>query len=428
MKQQLTRRTVSAALGTAIAMPWVSRYGLAASAPIVLGVAATSTAAIGAADHGDHINGTAIAVDEINKAGGILGRELKQQIIDFDPLSPESSKQAVAVCIDSKVDAISNPFMLPPLPAMEASSQYKCPFLHGSANRVSSEAVKADPAKFGHVFMVTSAETNYGWTFPTWLEHEEKRGVWKPKNRKIHIVQEQIAYTQTISKCAQDAIKKQGKFEIAKITDIQYPVQDWATVIRDLRRTDAGVIMMDHWVASELAGFAKEFAADPVPNSLVYLQYGPSQPEFITLTGAIGNGFCWSTVTGVYADKIGSEFREKYKKRFSGVMGLAYTGIGYDIPFMLKRAWEAVGDPRKFTEVNDFIRTNPMRGVCGYYDMNNPYQEARHFPNVGFDDLQADSLEKGQSQLYLQIQDREHKIIYPNDVAEGSLKPAPWWK
>ena len=428
MTTKLTRRTVVAGVGAAVAMPWVARSpAFASSKPIILGVAATSTATVGAADHGDHINGSTMAVDEINASGGILGRELKQVVIDFDPLSPESSKQVIAACIDAKVDAISNPYMLPPLPAMDVSAQYKCPFLHGSANRVSSEAVKANPEKYGHVFMVTSAETNYGWTFPQWLEHEEKQGVWKPKNRKVHIVQEQIAYTQTISKCAQQALKKSGKFEIARITDIQYPVQDWATVVRELKEVDAGMIMIDHWVAAELAAFAKEFVADPVPNSLVYLQYGPSQPEFLTLTGAAGNGFCWSTVTGVYADKTGRDFRAKYKKRFPGVMGLAYTGIGYDIPFMLKRAWEGVGDPRKFKEVNGWLHANPMRGVCGYYDMNNPYQETRHFPNNGFDDLQVSEIEKGQSQIYCQIQDQEHQIVYPNEVSEAALKPAPWW-
>jgi branched-chain amino acid transport system substrate-binding protein len=56
--------------------------------------------------------------------------------------------------------------------------------------------------------------------------------VWKPKNRKVHIIQEQVAYCQTISKAAQAALKKRGKFEVAGVTDIQFPVQDWAPVIQ----------------------------------------------------------------------------------------------------------------------------------------------------------------------------------------------------
>jgi branched-chain amino acid transport system substrate-binding protein len=183
---------------------------------------------------------------------------------------------------------------------------------------------------------------------------------------------------------------------------------------------------VDHWVAAEYAAFCKQFVADPVRNSLVYLQYGPSQPEFLSLAGSAGNGFCWSTVLGVYADERGSAFRAKYKKRFPGIMGLVYTGSGYDNVHYLKKAWEAVGDPNKFKEVCDWIRTHPDRGVCGYMDMKNPYQEALHFPDNGFGN-QSTELEKGMSQLYAQVQNVDHKIIFPNEVAEGKLQPPPWW-
>jgi branched-chain amino acid transport system substrate-binding protein len=31
------------------------------------------------------------------------------------------------------------------------------------------------------------------------------------------------------------------------------------------------------------------------------------------------------------------------------------------------------------------------------------------------------------SQLYVQVQNTEHKIIFPNEIAESKLQPAPWW-
>jgi len=134
----------------------------------------------------------------------------------------------------------------------------------------------------------------------------------------------------------------------------------------------------------------------------------------------------WSTVLGVYADEKGRAFREKYKKRFPGIMGLVYTGNGYDIVMYLKKAWEAVGDPSNFKAVCDWVRANPDRGVCGFMDMRNEYQEAKHFPDNGFGNQSAE-LEKGMSQLYVQVQNVEHKIIFPNEIAESKLQPAPWW-
>ncbi len=161
-------------------------------------------------------------------------------------------------------------------------------------------------------------------------------------------------------------------------------------------------------------------------SSLVYLQYGPSQPEFLELAGRAAEGFCWSTVLGVYADERGNAFRAKYKERFPGIMGLVYTGNGYDIAYYLKAAWEATGDPSDFAAVCEWIRTNPYRGVCGYMDMNNEFQEAAHFPDNGFA-VTATELEKGMSQLYVQVQDVEHRSSSPTRSTKRRCVPAPWW-
>ena len=64
----------------------------------------------------------------------------------------------------------------------------------------------------------------------------EETGVWKPKNRKVHIVPEQVAYCQTILKAARESIPKY-KFELAAVTDIQYPVKDWARSSRKSRKS-----------------------------------------------------------------------------------------------------------------------------------------------------------------------------------------------
>lgn len=430
MSGKVTRRQI---LGGAVAGVATSALplGFSSSAqaqsgqPILLGVPTSQTAAAGVADDLDHLNGTTLAMEEINKAGGILGRPLKLFVTDVDKLSPESCQQAIAACVDAKVHAISNAFLFVPIPAMDTSAKYKCPYLQGNTQRAATEAFKANPTKYSHVFQTDPSEVHYGYTYPIWLKAMEESGKWKPKNRKVHIVQEQVAYCQTISKAAQAALKD-SSFQVAAVTDIQFPVQDWAPVIRKLKEVDAGAIMIDHWVAAEYAAFCKQFRANPVKDSLVYLQYGPSQPEFLTLAGEAANGFCWSTVLGVYADEKGNAFRAKYKKRFPGIMGLVYTGNGYDIVYYLKAAWEATKDPNNFKAVCDWVRANPYRGVCGYMDMRNEYQEAAHFPDNGFA-VTAKELEKGMSQLYVQVQNKEHKIIYPYEIKESTLVKAPWW-
>lgn len=421
------RRSMKVIAGAAaLAAPYVSRKSALANDPILIGLPVSQTAAAGVADDADHLNGTTLAMEEINAAGGVLGRPIDLRVVDVDKLSAESCSQAIRALVDARVHAISNAFVFVPVPAMDASANYKCPYLHGNTQRAGTEAVRDNPDKYSHVFQTDPSEVHYGYHFPIWLEAMEDEAGWSPKNRGVHIVQEQVAYNQTISRTCIEALKN-SRFELAAVTDIQFPVQDWGPVIQDILRTGAGTVMINHWVAAEYAAFCRQFRANPLQDALVYLQYGPSQPEFLQLAGRAAEGFCWSTVLGVYADEKGMAFRTRYKERFpDGVMGLCYTGNGYDIAYYLKAAWEAVGDPDDFQAVCDWIRVNPFRGVCGTMDLNNEFQEAAHYPDNGFP-VTALELEAGMSQLFFQVQDGEHKIIYPNSLAETPLQAAPWW-
>ena len=424
-RRKIIKTTTAVAAASTFPMPWVRRNRALAAEPIVIGLLATQTAQAGVADHQDHWNGCILALEEINAAGGVLGRELKLEVVDLDPLSPESCQIAVGKLVDAKVHAITTAFTLVPIPTADASVKYKCPFLWGVTQRDYTEQVKADPEKYSHCFQTDPSEVHYGYTFPIFLKDMKDQGLWTPTNNGVHIVQEQIAYNQTISRTLKEALPN-SEFELAGVTDIQFPVQDWAPVIQEIKRIGAGTVMINHWVASEYAAFCKQYQFDPLPDSMVYLQYGPSQPEFLELAGPAAEGFVWSTVLGVYADEMGMAFREKYQARFPGIMGLVYTGNGYDTCHMLKNAWEAVGDPLKFDEVSAHIKTTPYRGVCGLYDMNNDWQECAHYPDDGHP-VSATELEDGMGQLYVQVQDGEHKIIYPDPLKEAALRPSPWW-
>jgi branched-chain amino acid transport system substrate-binding protein len=428
MANMFSRRTaIKTAIVTAassMSTPWVSRMSALAADPILLGLPIAQTAAAGVADHADFLNGATLAIEEINSAGGVRGHQIKPLVVDIDVLSPEGCQASIRKLIDGKVQAIATAFTLIPIPTMDATVDYKCPFLWGVTQRNCTDEVKKHPEKYSHVFQTDPSEVHYGYTFPTFLKDMKDRGLWRPINNGVHIIQEQIAYNQTISKALQSALPN-SEFTLAGITDIQFPVQDWGPVIQQIKKIGAGTVMIDHWVAAEYAAFCKQWIADPLKGPLIYMQYGPSQPEFLQLAGQAANGFVWSTVLGVYADEKGKAFRAKYQKRFPGIMGLCYTGNAYDTVYYLKTAWEAVGDPAKFKEVCDYVRTHPFRGVTGHISLNNPWQEASHYPDDG-NPVTAKTLDEGMGQLYVQVQGGEHKIVYPDVLAESKLQPWPW--
>jgi len=130
--RKITRRTAlkltagGAAMG--LASPALSQ-GM--SDKLLVGVPSSLSTPYGVADDTDYLNGTNLALEDINAAGGILGREVELFVPDVDKLSPESCRQAIAACIDKKVHAISNAFLFAPIPAMDESAKYKCPYLNG---------------------------------------------------------------------------------------------------------------------------------------------------------------------------------------------------------------------------------------------------------------------------------------------------------
>lgn len=406
----------STAVGASLMMPHIAR----AAEPIVIGLPIAQSGPVGVADHKDWLNGTMLALEEINAAGGVGGREIATKVVDIDILTPEGTLGAMQNLTESGVHAIGSPFVLIPQPAMDAAAAAGVPYLHGNTQKASLDLFQTDPQKYRNIFQIDVDETWYGTGFIKYLSTLKASGDWTPKNNKVHIVQGQIAYTQTISKATQAAIAASGgEWEQGPITDVQFPVQDWSPVVRALKEGDCGVLMIDHWVAAELAAFTQAYLSDPVEGALVYLQYGPSQPEFLDLAGDAAEGFIWGSVIGTYADEKGQTFRDAYQAKFPGTMGMVYTGSGYDTAYILSKVW-AETDPSDFDAVGKAIKAIKYRGVCGTYTFDNDTQSGTNYPYMTQDP------EAGQAHLIFQVQNGEHTIISPEPFTQAKFEAARW--
>ena len=418
--KSISRRTVVASMGASLAAPFVTSSARAANTdPIRFAIVAAQSGQAGVADHTDYINGATLAAKDINAAGGVGGRQIKIELHDIDILTPEGTETAFRKVADSKPHAIGCAFTLIRLASLAGLGSYKAPYLSGDTSEQFVTAIKDGGAKYDHVFQVDPPEIYYGRMFPKFLDTLAAGGVWKPINKKVHLIREQSSYNMTIARELIANIKGSG-FEIAKITDITFPVQDWGPVMQDVKESQAGAIMLDYWVGAEEAAFCQQFVADPVKGALVYIQYGPSQPEFLTLAGPAAEGFVWSTVLGAYADKQGMAFREKYAAAYpGGVIGLCYNASAYDTLNFLAQAWGTT-PAEDFKGVADYVKTHVYRGVTGAISLDNDFHAALHYP------LQTDDLNKGMAQLFFQVQDGQHKIIQPDPLAQGKFRNFPW--
>ena len=389
--------------------------------PIVIGMPIAQSGPAGIADHADCLNGATLAQTQINAAGGVGGRPIELNVTDIDILSPEGITAGFQKLTGDGVQALVSPFVIIPPPALEAAAAYGAPYMSGDTN-IDAQVIRAsDPVKYGNYF-VDPPETFYGSGYVTFLSQLADSGQWTPKNNKIDIVRGDTAYNQNIAAATVEAIEASGgKWELGEIIDITAGTKDWAPILQKLKANDAGSIMIDHWIGAELASFSQQFAANPVPGSLVYLQYGPSQPEYLDIAGESAEGYVWGTVIGTgNTSEEDKAFRAAYQAA-NGVddvtMGMVYPAWCYDMVNVLANAW-ANTDPSDFAAVNAFIAANPTDGVTGHLDFTNGVTPL--YPTEI-----ADST-KGVTHYFYQVQDGRHTVIAPVGDNEADFTPAPW--
>lgn len=389
--------------------------------PIVIGLPIAQSGPAGIADHADCLNGATLAQTEINAAGGVGGRPIEFNVTDIDILSPEGITAGFQKLTGDGVQALVSPFVIIPPPALDAAAAYGAPYMSGDTN-IDAQVIRAsDPVKYGNYF-VDPPETFYGSGYVTFLTQLAESGQWTPKNNKIDIVRGDTAYNKNIAQATVEAIDASGgAWELGEIIDITAGTKDWAPVLQKLAANDAGSIMIDHWIGAELASFSQQFAANPVEGSLVYLQYGPSQPEYLDIAGDSAEGFVWGSVIGTGNTSAEDKaFRAAYQAA-NGVdditMGMVYPAWCYDMVNVLANAWSNT-DPSDFAAVNAFIAANPINGVTGFLDFSNGVTPL--YPT------EIDDPTKGVTHYFYQVQDGRHTVIAPVGDNEADFTLAPW--
>ena len=94
-------------------------------------------------------------------------------------------------------------------------------------------------------------------------------------------------------------------------------IPDWTPTLTRLRNDPPSVIAMCDGIVGDDALFIKQFSELPT-KSLIYQVFTPSTPEYFDVTGDAANGVIWSTVIGLLPDKIGTDFRARYRERWNG--------------------------------------------------------------------------------------------------------------
>ena len=368
-----------------------------------------------ASDGAEMKNGVTLAAEEINAAGGIAGKQINLSILDTDVTDPAEIKSATQKHVNDKVDALYEGYLIQWPASMDIKANYGAPAINASTSIDQVERIKSS-AKYGNVFQIDPPESYYGLGFPRFLTNLRASTRWKPANREIFIVEGDAVYSQTISKFARAQAPKDG-WKVTGVKKVTSGAADWAPSAKAAKDSGAAVVMVTHYDPNDLAKWAKAWAANP-GKALVYMQYGPSIPSFLQLAGTAANGITWATVTGVYNDSVGKIFRARYRTRFGTSSGFSTPGSGYDVVYLLARAWAITGDGQNFKANVAQLRKLIHRGVNGSYWLRDNVSLA--YP------AQTQDPGLGQAHLFFQIQDGRQRIIEPAPYIESPFQIPPW--
>ncbi|MGZ4113566.1 MAG: ABC transporter substrate-binding protein, partial [Actinomycetota bacterium] len=370
------------------------------------------------ADGAQMRNGAALAIAEINARGGGAGRPIELVAVDTDIFTEAGVGRAFERLAEEDVDAVLAGYVLAGMDrALDAAAEYGAPYLHATTSEAALERVRSDPGRYRHVFQVCPTETHYGTGFVRFLDRLLAGARWSPSSRRLMIVETAVdggrmATTSTL------AAAFDGGWTIDAVECVSELGVDWRALVRRIHAVDPAAVLIADFVPSELAAFQRAFASDPTP-ALVYAIYAPSVPEFLELAGSAAEGLVWSTVTGTYADVLGSRFAGRYLRTFGRVPGRSHAGITYDEVHLLAGAWASVGSPRDFDGVATHLRHGAYRGVNGAYFFDDA-QGALSYPDTTPDP----SL--GQAHRVFQVQDGEHRVLAPTPYVQASFRSPSW--
>jgi branched-chain amino acid transport system substrate-binding protein len=397
-------RTAAIAAGSTALLASLNNGAKAAGDPIPVGQAAPLTD-FAAADGVEFKNGLTLACEEINAAGGILGRPLEPYFEDTKQMGDATNVQAVQRLIDRhSVHAVLNGYNVGSGAAVQdVIADAGIIYVHYDTTIGHNNLIKSNPERYFGSFMGDPAEYWYGPGFLKFVQGLEQNGEYKRANNKMAVILSAGVYAANIANAVKDTAKDYG-WEISLFETVNVPISEWGPVLAKIRQDPPAVICITHFYPADLAQFAIQFAPNPTP-SLVYMQYGPSLPAFREIGKEATNGMLYATLIGCLQDEIGTAFEKRYKAKFGPNAGHDSCAQSYDGAMVWATAAALAGgsgepdNAEQNRKVADRMRSMIHRGVTGTTRFDPAVQAAYTFPT------QTNDPSLGMPHQFLQIQD-----------------------
>ncbi|MCY6380411.1 ABC transporter substrate-binding protein [Hoeflea prorocentri] len=409
----MKRRTL---LATATAFGLIAQVGFAAADVVKIGVLAPVSGPQ-AADGQEMVNGAQLAIDELNAAGGVAGHTFELVVGDVvDGAADKVTTAAERLLGDRQMGAIMTGYASGSNFEIELMAEMEMIYMV-SANSSQTEGIIApDPDAFPTVWSLTPSFAGYNTEIVPVIEGLAADGKLDLPNKKVALIASDNPYSKGIADGMVEAFTGAG-WEV--VTNDLLPfgeINDWRGFLGTVREAEPAVIINTDYVSSNAALFVSQFNENPT-DSLVFIQYAPSVPEFIELTKEQSSGIVYNLLGGILntpTNPRAAEVMAKYKDAFGNEPG-TYGAALYEQVLIYAAALEKVGDPADRVAIGEAIGASSTQTAMGMVS----FDPATH--------LAVQSNEGIPLQFY-QIQDGERALFYPPVYATGEFVEPAWMK
>lgn len=370
-----------------------------------------------AADGQEMVRGAQLAVDELNAAGGVAGYTFEVAVGDTKDQASDAVLSAVErLTGDKAVQAMMTGYASGSNFEIQSMAENDMPYLLSANSAQTRDIIANDPASFPTVWSITPSFDAYETGVLPILQGFERQGLVAFKARKLALIGSDNPYSKTIH----DGLKKSFTGAGWTVTvDETVPfgqVNDWRAILAKIRSDPPDLVVNTDYLPGNEATFLQQFLEAPT-DSLLFLQYAPSVPEFVKLTADRSTGVLYDLLAGpilspknAMAKAIGDKFKAKY-----GVESGSYGVSLYEEVMIYADALRKVGKPDDRAAIGAAIGKTDVETALGRI----VFDPATHLARQGDDYIPL--------QFY-QLRGGERVMLSPPAFATGSFQLPPWMK
>ena len=378
---------------------------------VKIGVLAPLTGPAGA-DGEEFVRGAELAAKEINDAGGVAGYEIEIVPGDTKDMKPDAVLSAVNKLLsEPEMGCIVTGYCSNSNFEVKNMGEAGMPYLISGYPAQTRDIIAPAPDKFTTVWSFSPIFTGYETELPKVVEGWAAEGKLKLQEKTVAIVASDNPYSMTIYKGLKKTFDEMG-WKVTLDETVPFgDVHDWRVILGKIRSNPPALIVNTDYLPANGATFVEQFMEKPT-DSLVFIQYGPSVPEFLELTKEKSTGVLYNYITAPLPIPRANTIKEMYNKAYDTDTG-GYGYLLYEEVHLYAEALAKVGDPAKKLEIGKAIGETDKEIAIGRLK----FDQATHLATAGADFIPT---------VFYQIWDGKRLLLYPKQYSDGEFRLPPW--